>query len=200
MTHNAIAFSSKIRAALAAAACLMAVPAMAQDDTPVNKREPDLGNVASTPANDLNLSKDEIPEILLRAVEYPYDRQDLASCPEITAAIAELDAYLGPDFDIDTSEQRRLSAGRLAKSALGSLIPFRGIVRELTGAAGNQRDLEEAIMAGAMRRGYLKGIGDEMGCPYPARPADPAIRAAHLAKLQAEAEAKAEAKEEDKRD
>src|SRR3546814_3482525 len=143
MTHNAIAFSSKIKAALAAAACLTAVPAMAQDDTPVNKREPDLGNVASTPANDLNLSKDEIPEILLRAVEYPYDRQGLASCPEITAAIAELDIILGPDFDINTSEQRRLSAGRLAKSPLGSLIPFRGLGRELAGRAGNQRRSEE---------------------------------------------------------
>lgn len=177
--------SGKAFAAMALALTLTC-PALAQEEKPVSQREPDVGNVASTPADDLNLSKEDIPDVLLRAVADPYDRTGLRSCLHLAQAVEELDAVLGADFDTYSGDQRRVSAGHIAKSAVGSLIPFRGIVRELTGAARNQRDFEEAVMAGAVRRGYLKGVGEEMGCPPPARPADPAIRAANAAGRKSE--------------
>jgi|GEM_PF-325474 len=165
--------------ALPIAACVGG--AGSQNERPVGKRDPDVGNIASTPADDLNLSTEDIPEVLQRAVADAYSRDAIESCSQIAAQIAELDSVLGLDFDEYSGEQRRVSAGRLAKSAVGSLMPFRGIVRELSGAAKNQREFEEAVMAGAVRRGYLKGMGETMDCPYPARPVDPQTRAANAA-------------------
>ena len=78
---------------------------------------------------------------------------------------------LGADLDIATGERRDITIGKVAKSAVGSFIPFRGLIREVSGAADHQRDFEEAIFAGAVRRGYLKGLGEARECPYPARPA-----------------------------
>ena len=48
---------------------------------------------------------------------------------------------------------------------------FRGILREITGAADHERQFQAAIMAGMVRRGYLKGLGEARDCPYPSRPA-----------------------------
>jgi hypothetical protein len=41
---------------------------------------------------------------------------------------------------------------------VNALIPFRGIVREITGAAPAQRRLNAAIDAGYARRGFLRGL------------------------------------------
>ena len=46
---------------------------------------------------------------------------------------------------------------------------FRGILREVTGAAGNDRALRAAFTAGMARRAFLKGLGQGKGCAYPAR-------------------------------
>jgi hypothetical protein len=54
---------------------------------------------------------------------------------------------------------------------VGSLIPFRGIIRELSGANDQQRKVSTAIQAGVARRAYLKGVGQQRGCAYPARAA-----------------------------
>ena len=74
-------------------------------------------------------------------------------------------------MDVAGSDPDRLSVGSVAKSVVASFIPFRGIVREVTGAADHKRQFEAAIYAGAVRRGYLKGMGQQRKCPYPARPA-----------------------------
>ena len=82
-----------------------------------------------------------------------------------------LDEVLGADRDVATGERRDLTLGKVAKSAVSSLIPFRSVIREITGAADHKRNFEDAILAGAIRRGFLKGLGEARGCPYPARPA-----------------------------
>jgi hypothetical protein len=43
-------------------------------------------------------------------------------------------------------------------------------VREVTGAASNERALQAAYTAGMARRAFLKGLGRGRGCAYPARP------------------------------
>lgn len=124
-----------------------------------------------TPITDLNLAKDDIPPALLAAVAAPYASEGLSSCDRIADAIAPLDATLGPDMDVAAQDSERISAGAVAKSVVASFIPFRGVIRELSGAADHQREFQAAIYAGAVRRGYLKGLGQQMKCSYPARPA-----------------------------
>ena len=145
-------------------------PLAAQDEV-VRKRDVDVEDVAMSPLNDLNLLKGEIPAALQRAVADTYDSQGLTDCAKVGAELHALDRVLGPDLDLQADERDRLSVTRIAKSAIGSFIPFRGILRELSGAADKERALEDAIYAGAVRRGFLKGIGQTMGCAYPVRPA-----------------------------
>lgn len=161
-----------IRAFIALALVAAAAPALGRDqDQPVAGRTPDAEDVAMTPITDLNLKKDPIPPVLLAAVANPYADAGITTCAAIRGAIEPLDAVLGPDMDVAANDSERVSAGAVAKSVVASFIPFRGVIRELTGAADHQREFEAAIYAGAVRRGFLKGLGQQKGCPYPARPA-----------------------------
>lgn len=171
MTGSAMQFSIRANGTLALAAALFAAPLAAQSEENVRDRNPDVRDIAATPITDLNLTRDEIPQVLVDAATNPYANDGLDNCSDLGGEIALLDRVLGADLDIDTDERRDITVGKVAKSAVGSLIPFRGIIREITGAADHQRNFEEAILAGAVRRGYLKGLGEQMGCAYPARPA-----------------------------
>jgi hypothetical protein len=159
-------------AATALALALLTEPATARvQEEPVMGRTPDAQDVAMTPVTDLNLKKDEIPPVLIAAAINPYASVDLKKCTDIASAIALLDGALGPDMDVAQTDPDKVSAGAVAKSVVASFIPFRGVIRELTGAADHQREFEAAIYAGAVRRGFLKGLGQQMNCPYPSRPA-----------------------------
>lgn len=151
-------------------AALLALPLAAQDAPERVDKGPNAADIAMTPIQDLNLAKDEIPEPLQRAQADPYDSENLGSCEAIGSEIGILSAVLGPDLDMG-ERKSGLTVGKVAKSAVGSLIPFRGVVRQITGAADAQREFEAAILAGAVRRGFLKGLGQQRGCAYPARPA-----------------------------
>lgn len=173
-------------APLALGLAVLAAPVAAQEqDEPVANRTPDAEDVAMTPIKDLNLAKDEIPSVLLAAAAAPYASTGIRTCAQISEAIAPLDAALGPDMDIADSENDRISAGSVAKSVVASFVPFRGILRELTGAAEHQRDFQAAIYAGSVRRGFLKGMGQQKGCKYPARPAPAGYAAATVASPKA---------------
>jgi hypothetical protein len=155
------------------AALLGAAPLAAQeeDEPEVVTGGPNAEDVAMTPLTDLNLAKDEIPPLLLDSLAYPYSSEGLTSCESIGDEIAKFDAVLGEDLDIAPEERERLSIARIGRSVVGSFIPFRSVIREVTGAADHRRRFEDAILAGAIRRGYLKGLGEQKGCDYPARPA-----------------------------
>lgn len=148
------------------AALALAFPAQAQV-----MREPDAMEVAKTPLRDLNIDARDIPEVLTIAARDPYATRGLGECDALVAEIAALDSVLGADFDIaEGGGEKRISKGRIGQSVIGSVIPFRGLVREATGAAENDRNLQAAYTAGMVRRGFLKGWGLGRGCPYPARP------------------------------
>jgi hypothetical protein len=138
--------------------------------------EPDVTEVAKTPLRDLNIDAKDIPEALKLAVANPYDTARLKTCNAIVAVIAELDSVLGADYDIaadatgDKDGMPDINEGKIGQSIVGSFLPFRGILREVTGAAENDRALRAAYTAGMVRRGYLKGLGLGRGCKYPARP------------------------------
>lgn len=181
------------RAALLAPCLLIALPAAAigqTDATPapvparaMNDEKVTAVDVLATPAGDLNLRKGKIPALLDAAVANPYNLAGLRTCAQLSAAVIELDAILGPDRDIPADRAEKLSVGRVAQSAVGSFIPFRGIIREVSGANGHQRKVEDAVEAGTARRSFLKGYGQARGCAYPAREVTPRA----LAALEAQA-------------
>jgi hypothetical protein len=147
---------------------LAAAPAQAQQDK--NKDFDDTAeDVARQPLKDVGVMKDKIPPVLVKAQEAPYARTGLKTCAQYRRAVAELDTALGPDVDKVDAEGRPV-AGRLAeagaKSVVGSLIPFRGLVREVTGAASTDRKIAAAYVTGTARRSYLKGYGSAIGCKF----------------------------------
>lgn len=174
------------RLTLALLATLASAPAMAgEPEKPVTQKDVSAVDVAATPVTDLNLRKGEIPEILVAATERTYTLAGLSTCQQLASVIGELDAVLGDDLDTPTEGERRTSPGRLAQSVVGSFIPFRGIIREVSGANSKQRELQAAIQAGVARRSFLKGYGQARGCRYPARSVTPEIYARQLAEIQA---------------
>ncbi|QDH34713.1 hypothetical protein [Porphyrobacter sp. YT40] len=133
--------------------------------------EPDATEVAKTPLRDLNIDARDIPEVLQVAVRDPYATQGMDKCDALVTEIAALDSELGADYDIALDDgSDRFSEGRIGQSVVGSILPFRGILREVTGAASNDRALRAAYTAGMVRRAFLKGWGLGRGCAYPARP------------------------------
>lgn len=164
---------------------MLAAPALAQADDPLDrpltKRDPNAIDVATTPMTDLNLRKDEIPQLLIDAQVKPYDLARLGKCSQIAAQIGEFDAILGDDLDLPQTPGQRVSPGRVAQYVVGSFIPFRGLLREVSGAADQRRKMEAAVAAGLMRRSFLKGVGLERGCRYPARSATREIWDQHIA-------------------
>lgn len=159
--------STCAKAAITSLFLVMTVPSAAQS---VLSEEPDAMDVARTPLQDFNIDTDPIPEVLVKAMRDPYASEGLRKCNAIRAEIAELDRVMGADFDIAKDEDATLSEGRVAKSIVGMVIPFRGLVREISGANAKEREYNLALTAGFVRRSYLKGLGHGRGCAYPARP------------------------------
>ncbi|MDE8652753.1 hypothetical protein [Novosphingobium album (ex Liu et al. 2023)] len=169
---------------LVAVGALLAGEAQARgQDAPVTNRDPDAMDVAKTPMTDLNLGQDEIPALLIEAQARPYALTGLGKCSQLTAAVEEFDTILGPDLDLPQEERERISTGRVAKWVVSSFIPFRGLIREISGANDHERKFVAAIQAGLARRGFLKGVGASRGCKYPASPATPAVIAARKIEL-----------------
>ena len=140
------------------------------------------GDAVMAPLEDLNLRKKDIPEILTQAVTKPYDLTGLDNCEAIASEVTKFDSLLGADFDEPLSPESSHSlrerggeaAGDVARgsvrNATRSIIPFRGLVRQMTGAQRHQKDMDMAIQAGKVRRAYLKGVGMNKNCAPPAAP------------------------------
>nr|WP_047168815.1 hypothetical protein [Sphingomonas sp. Y57] len=125
------------------------------------------GRIASQPARDVGVAKTGIPVPLQKAWDAPYSLKGIRTCRDISRAFHELTDVIGPDFQAgDVKKENK--AGKLAeaggKTIVNSIIPFRGLVREVTGAAPAQRRLERAIDAGYARRGFLRGVHQTRKC------------------------------------
>lgn len=169
MIKPATPISTSAKAFIASAGLGLALvsPAAAQ----VIDQEPDAMDVARTPLEDFNIDSDDLPPVLVEAAKDPYAFEGLETCNDIVAQIAPLDQVLGSDFDIaDDVDGRGISRGKIAQSIVGSFIPFRGIVREVSGANDRRKAFELAVTSGMVRRAFLKGLGLRGGCSYPARP------------------------------
>lgn len=139
-----------------------------KDDT-LKKAE----GIATQPVRDVGISKKKVPPVLTEAVKGPYDPPKGKKCAAIVSEIAELNEALGPDFG-QSVEENENRAGKIAEAGgqmiINSLIPFRGLVREISGAAPAERRLQAAISAGIARRGYLRGLASVRHCKLPEPP------------------------------
>lgn len=124
-------------------------------------------NVVRQPMKDIGMMRENPPEILKDAQRAPYSLAGIRRCQDLRRAVADLYEVLGPDVDAvdekgDALPERLAEAG--ARSVVNSLIPFRGIVREATGAAEADRRFRMMVAAGMARRGFLKGVAKERNC------------------------------------
>ena len=161
---------------------LPSVPAMVEVD-PVNADSDvtdRVGQAAITPLSDLNVVQEKIPEVLRHAKDVgPYALPEKVECAAVQDEISRLTAALGPDLDDPNTKGKAslLDRGTDAAENYGvgfvrrtveGLVPFRSWVRKLTGAEKHSKEVAGAIMAGGVRRAYLKGMRRGMGCPVPA--------------------------------
>jgi hypothetical protein len=170
-----------MRAPLALLLAALAGPALAQTDQGTLQQHDTFRDAATAPLEDLNLKQKSIPPVLARAVTDPYDVTGLTRCEPIAAEIGRLDAALGPDLDEAPPPDQRSKGKKVADAAYGAgvtgvrdttqhVLPFRGWIRKLTGAAKHDKAIAKAVQSGAVRRGYLKGVGMRMNCAPPAAP------------------------------
>ena len=135
------------------------------------------------PARDFNLERREIPPTI-KALEAAYLDGTKMTCVSISNEILSLTAELGLDEDElrhQVGPSRATRTGKEASEAAldvvegftTGFIPFRGIVRRVSGAAAHEKRFRAATLTGLKRRAYLKGIGAAKGCVPPASPLPP---------------------------
>lgn len=158
------------------------VPALAQNGNQAHSQSTDqpddgdklrsigdgAGRIATQPVEDVGLSRKGIPPVLVAAAADPYSLDGARNCTQIAQGVTALNAVLGPDYAPDGSKAKENRAGKLAEAGgqtiVNSLIPFRGLVREVSGAASAQRQMNAAIDAGLARRGFLRGLHSARRC------------------------------------
>lgn len=145
-----------------------------------------VGNAVSAPLHDVNLIRNKIPPILLDAVDAPYARPKPFNCSGIKTALDPLEPVLSPDLDQPKPEETKTAHNQKVagdatidaiKGAAEGVIPFRAWVRMLSGAEREDKQVRAAILAGEVRRAYLKGLGLTRRCQPPAAPLQTALDA-----------------------
>ena len=138
-------------------------------------RQQALQDAAGTPLTDLNIVRQEIPAPLVQASDNPYFLPNDLMCVSIFSEIRELDLLLPADFDApksvkddsllnkgsDTLAQASVDA---VKRTASDIIPFRSWIRKLTGAERHSDLVKRAILAGNVRRAFLKGVASAQRC------------------------------------
>lgn len=151
------------------ATAALVVPAHGQQGAPEESTIKDTANTVAEP-----FDGKEPPQKLLEVQDDPYSLSGLGKCAAIIREVEELNEVLGPDVnekaDKSQAKKREETAGRVAGTVAGGIIPFRGLIGEVTGANAERRRYAVAVYAGTVRRGFLKGVGVERGCKAPARP------------------------------
>lgn len=137
-----------------------------------------------SPLVDLNIKRSEIPESLQHITGRPYATPERLQCKVMKEEIEALDSALGPDMSSgeiknsltdDKTDYVKEGASMLQSEAIGfvagkaSIIPFRGIVRQVTGAAKHSKEVARAYESGKLRRAYLKGLSTALKCDQPTK-------------------------------
>ena len=161
--------NSKLLLSLSVAALLLPAPSYAQQGAQEDSTIKKTADSVTEP-----FDGKEVPPKLLAIQDAPYSLDGLGKCAAIIREVTELNEVLGPDVneqvDKSRAKKREETAGRVAGNVAGSVIPFGGLIGEVTGANAERRRYAFAVYAGTVRRGFLKGVGLERGCKVPARP------------------------------
>ncbi|MGZ6017879.1 MAG: hypothetical protein ACXWKO_04350, partial [Phenylobacterium sp.] len=132
------------------------------------------GDMVSGEESGLGITGADTPPALKIVAAKPYAVPPAVDCAALDREIASLDALLGPDVDIlaDPKAGAGLEdrAGHAFGSALRGAIPYRWALRWLTQAGDMDKQLRQAVIAGAARRGFLTGMRLAMVCPAPVPP------------------------------
>jgi hypothetical protein len=131
-----------------------------------------------TPFEDINVKRQDIPEKLQQVSVNPYALPKRILCSYVREEIAELDTLLGPDLGPKQPSGSFLSVRKgeyVDEGATAAhdeaihmvanrvnIIPFRGIVRNISGADKHAKAVERAYQAGRLRRAFLKGMEASM--------------------------------------
>lgn len=154
--------------AMAAAVLALALAGCATETA--MKPDPVEGAVVQ-PLQDIGLVRGEIPAVLKSAVAAPYALGDPPDCAAMASEVAAIDAVLGPDIDAPAAKGGKGPVKLFAAAIRGALgLPFRGVVRQISGAEKRDEERAEAVLAGVSRRAFLKGAARAAGCPPPALP------------------------------
>lgn len=149
----------------AAASLLIAVPAAGQSGEKNDSVGGDTVDAITQPLSDLNLRSKDIPLVLQVAQLAPYDLSSVKECSAATKEIARLEEVLAPDADAPPDKDGIVNKGlKFGGNMLGGFVPFRGIVRQLSGANAERAKWQAAIYAGVARRSFLKGYAQGLGC------------------------------------
>lgn len=167
-------------ASLALVAAATPAFAQAQPGKQPRSTEEVAEDVVTQPAQDVGIDKKDIPENLIRIQDKPYSMVGIKTCANIRTAIADMDAVLGEDLDVPyeatRDDKRKDTAGKVGGLIVNSILPFRSVIREISGAAAQERRYNAAVYAGVVRRSFLKGIGQQRGCKYPSAPAPASLK------------------------
>ena len=148
-------------------------------DRAIHQSQDGFSDAALSPLEDINLKRAAIPEEF-KDIRNPYAVDPETSCETIAKEVTTLDSLLGRDWDVPPPDKKGLN-DRAAdgastafldavSSGASGIIPYRGIVRTVTGANSQATKVRKAYERGSHRRTFLKAIGLMKGCAYPAAP------------------------------
>lgn len=114
---------------------------------------------------------DDIPAILAQAMADAYAQPQPLACAALIAELNQLESVLGEDLDSRPGEPADpdLLADAMTGAVKG-MIPYRSVLLQISGESARTRRGVAAITAGNIRRAYLKGVGEGLGCSPPAAP------------------------------
>ena len=122
--------------------------------------------VVSAPGKALNLKKVKIPQSLTKR-DNPYIGGPDLTCDSISAEVANLTKFVGPDLDtIDHLERN----ARTSEEFVDAALPYGGLVRFVSGASKHERRILQASRYAITRRAFLKTMGISLKCEPPASP------------------------------
>lgn len=135
---------------------------------------------ARQPFEDIGIAREEIPPLLIEVSKAPYRKPKPLTCAGLNDEIAKLDAILGPD--VCTPENPTGTASKPSRKgeyveegasyargqAVGvvsgylDVLPFRGAIRQVSGANKHAKAVARAYEVGKSRRAFLKGLAADM--------------------------------------
>lgn len=131
-------------------------------------------DIIKEPFQDIGLSKDDIPQVLRNLSENPYVMPAAPLCENLGYEIVALNKVLGADMGTPSSGEKRSYTEEGLEAAQGKagdmmrgevqVIPFRGVVRRISGAEKHARKVAAAYEAGKLRRAFLKGLSRAYHC------------------------------------